>query len=198
MEDFNKRVNYLNNQIEMEIDDVIEGYTEEVNNLNNKIFHLNEKFNHMNTLINEACLHQNIHVQNLIGSRSQTVPGWTMNITVGSPIPSSEDVHRKFKIMQKCFHPYTWWGDYSGQPSGYIRTKLNKCGKARLNFGNCYQNSDNVQVNLNNIEIGRAKGGVDNKTIEFEFKDGDILELRDIGVAAIKFNYFAIINCKIC
>ena len=40
-----------------------------------------------------------------------------------------------------------------------------------------YQNSDNVQVNLNNIEIGRAKGGVDNKTIEFDFKDGDILEL---------------------
>ena len=168
----------------MDFDDVMEEFNKEVNNLN--------------TLINRTCLHENIHVQNLIGSRTLTVPGWTMNITVGSSIPSSEDEYRKSKVMQKCFHPYTWWGDYAGQPSGYIRTRLNVCGKARLNFGNCYLNSDNVQVNLNNNEIGRAKGGTDNKTIEFEFKDGDILELRDMGEATIKFNDFAIINCKIC
>ena len=91
--------------------------------------------------------------------------------------------------------------------SGYIRTSLNKCGRARLNFGNCYIESKispnhYVQVNLNNIEIGQAYVGETNKTIEFDFKDGDVLELRDIvqhrSSSMIKFNDFAIITCVKC
>ena len=110
--------------------------------------------------------------------------------------------HRS-KSMEKCFNPYTWWGEKFSAPSGYIKTRLNKCGRARLNFGNCFNlispyHNHYVQVNLNNIEIGQAQGGVANKTIEFDFKEGDVLELRDIDAASIKFNDFDIISCVKC
>ena len=160
------------------------------------------EFNEINTDFN--CLHRNGHVKNLIGSKSSTVPGWTMEISAGSPNPSTEDTYRDSRWkMEKCFNPYTWWGEHPGTPSGYIRTNLNKCGRARLNFGNCFEENENypnhyVQVNLNNIEIGQAKAGVANKTIEFDFKDGDVLELRDIDASSIKFNDFVIISCVKC
>ena len=83
---------------------------------------------------------------------------------------------------------------------------MKRCGRARLNFGNCYidenkkrhQHKHYVQVKLNNVEIGQADAGISNKTIEFDFKDGDILELQDIAEATIKFNDFVIISCVKC
>ena len=48
------------------------------------------------------------------------------------------------------------------------------------------------------VEIGQADAGISNKTIEFDFKDGDILELQDIAEATIKFNDFVIISCVKC
>ena len=82
------------------------------------------------------------------------------------------------------------------------------CGKARLTFGNC-----NVQgyvlAKLNGKEIGRANpyccngakaptSPYQSKTIIFDFKDGDILELIDTGVSIIVLDELNIISCSKC
>ena len=61
-------------------------------------------------------------------------------IDTGSPTPDKDDRYREADEwdMHKCFHPYTWWGENIGKYNGTIKTSLNKCGRARLNFGNCY------------------------------------------------------------
>ena len=188
MEEFSKKVNAMNSTIQ-------ETLQETVNNLEKEIK-------------NSHCIHRNDHIRSLIGTRSMTVPGWTMDIDTGSPTPEKEDKYRKMDEwdMHKCFHPYTWWGENIGSYNGFIKTSLKRCGRARLNFGNCYidenkkkhQHKHYVQVKLNNVEIGQADAGISNKTIEFDFKDGDILELQDIAEATIKFNDFVIISCVKC
>ena len=127
-------------------------------------------------------------------------------IDTGSPTPDKDDRYREVVEwdMHKSFHPYTWWGENIGKYNGTIKTSLYKCGRARLNFGNCYIDTNKkvhqhyVQVKLNNVEIGQAQAGIANKTIEFNFKNGDVLELQDIAEATIKFNDFVIISCVKC
>ena len=82
------------------------------------------------------------------------------------------------------------------------------CGKARLTFGNCNV-QDYVFAKLNGKEIGRANpyccngakaptSPYQSKTIIFDFKDGDILELIDTGVSIIVLNALNIISCSTC
>ena len=70
------------------------------------------------------------------------------------------------------------------------------CGKARLTFGNCFA-QDYVVAELNGKEIGRANP-YQSKTIIFDFKDGDILELIDTGVSIIALDDLKIISCSSC
>ena len=70
------------------------------------------------------------------------------------------------------------------------------CGKARLTFGNCNL-QDNVVAKLNGIEIGRANS-YQTKTMIFDFKDGDIIELTENGVAIIVLDELNIISCSTC
>ena len=65
-----------------------------------------------------------------------------------------------------------------------------------LDFGECskYYHSS-TQVNLNGVEIGMAFAGY-SKTIEINFQDGDILELKEgPSQGRIKFNGFTISSC---
>ena len=64
-----------------------------------------------------------------------------------------------------------------------------------LDFGECskYYHSS-TQVNLNGVEIGMAFAG-HSKTIEINFQDGDILELKEAPYSAIQFNGFTISSC---
>ena len=64
-----------------------------------------------------------------------------------------------------------------------------------LDFGECsgyYRSS--TQVNLNGVEIGRATHGQLSKTIEINFQDGDILELKG-STGWFQFNGFTISSC---
>ena len=65
-----------------------------------------------------------------------------------------------------------------------------------LDFGECsgyYLSS--TQVNLNEVEIGMAYAGY-SKTIEINFQDGDILELKEgHSYSYIRFNSFTVISC---
>ena len=70
---------------------------------------------------------------------------------------------------------------------------------AKLDFGECwgeYFSESSTQVNLNGNEIGLASWYELSKTIDFNFKDGDILELKEgHSYSYIRFNSFTVISC---
>ena len=143
----------------------------------------------------------------MIGTSSTTVDGWTLDVTEGTafppiPFPLPSIPYGDFSLL-KCTGNDFWFGLKLGSGNlASIKTSLQGCGKARLDFGNCYdcfscQNFDFVHVKLNGNEISKAanNGQELSKTVEFDFNDGDILELYENGISAIKFNGFAIIEC---
>ena len=97
-----------------------------------------------------------------------------------------------------------WYGfcNHSKAPnqcSGTIKTTLRMCGKVRLKFGNCHRNAGTgyVVAKLNGKQVGRADPN-QSKTIELAFKDGDILELTEMGQSILEFGYLNIISCSSC
>ena len=80
-----------------------------------------------------------------------------------------------------------------------IQTTLKGCGKARLDYGNCFHcfscdssNYDYVHVRLNGVEISRAANNNQelSKTVEFDFTDGNTVELYEDGLSAIKLGCY--------
>ena len=138
----------------------------------------------------------------MIGTSSTTVDGWTLDVTHGTAFggTTNGDFH-----LFKCNGNDFWFGlKTSGTNLASIKTTLKGCGKARLDYGNCYDcfscvspNYDYVHVTLNGNEISKAANNGEelSKTVEFDFNDGDILELYEDGISAIKFNGFTIIEC---
>ena len=146
----------------------------------------------------------NTHVNNLVGSSSTMVDGWTIDITVGTAFPPvANPPIGDFKLLN-CVGNDFWFG-LKPPPStdtALIRTTLNGCGRARLDYGNCQNlfsnpGSDSVHVTLNGNEISSAvnDGNEVSKTIEFDFTDGNILELNEDGPSAIRFNSLTILSC---
>ena len=136
------------------------------------------------------CVSANAHVNSLRGTTTKNVPGWNLdNVDRGSVIN---------KKYGSCHDGNSWWGYLNGYGRGSINTTLRGCGVAKLDFGECAGNlaREFTQVNLNGKEIGRATGLQRSKTIEFNFKDGDILELKEgSDYSAIRFNSFTAISC---
>merc|ERR1712083_727402 len=98
---------------------------------------------------------------------------------------------------ETCDCSSTNWFGYKGwSQSGSMKTTLNKCGRASLKFSNCYKNSE-VEAKLNGKQIAKLSGW-EIKTIEFDFKDGDIFELADIGYGIVELYDFKIISCSSC
>ena len=138
-------------------------------------------------------------------SRSKNAPsGWTftgLNYGVWSFSKYDRCSRAKNNWYGWCDHGAKTWCDGSGS----IKTKLSKCGKARLDFGNCCSTtgsddtfqSQYVLAKLNGGEIGRAVPD-SSKSVEFHFKDGDTLELTDIDWSVIEFDDFNIISCYAC
>ena len=136
----------------------------------------------------------------MIGTSSTTVDGWTLDVTHGTAFggTTNGDFH-----LFKCNGNDFWFGlKTSGTNLASIKTSLQGCGKARLDYGNCYdcfscQNFDYVHVTLNGNEISKAanNGQELSKTIEFDFTNGDILELNEDGPSAIRINGLTILTC---
>ena len=128
------------------------------------------------------------------GTTTKNVPGWNLdNVDSGSFINEN---------YGSCGDGNSWFGYLSVGGIGSINTTLRGCGVAKLDFGECSKYggpSAFILVNLNGKEIGRATRGQLSKTIEFNFKDGDILELKegkDYSVSSfIRFNNFTVISC---
>ena len=133
-------------------------------------------------------------------SRSKNAPsGWTFTSLY-------DGVWNHAKYGRRCSRANNnWFGYCGGGCAGSIKTKLSKCGKARLNFGNCCSDSngnvwsnsgDTVVAKLNGREIGTAQA-YHSKVVEFDFKNGDTLVLRERD-SIIEFNDFTIISCSAC
>ena len=124
------------------------------------------------------------------GTTSKNVDGWTIDVNYGSV---------SGLWYGKCRGDKSWYGFNWGLSVGSIKTTLHGCGKAELDFGECWDsqnwNSRYTQINLNGNEIGRAKARELRKKIQFDFKEGDVLELHDRGYAMIIFNNFTILSC---
>ena len=145
----------------------------------------------------------NTHVNNLVGSSSTMVDGWTIDVTVGTAFPPVANPPIGDFTLLNCVGNDFWFGlTPTGSNSASIRTTLNGCGRARLDYGNCQNlfsnpGSDSVHVTLNGNEISSAvnDGNEVSKTIEFDFTDGNILELNEDGPSAIRFNSLTILSC---
>ena len=87
----------------------------------------------------------------------------------------------------------SWYGYFLGGV-GSLSTTLNGCGVAKLDFGQCCGcKLTSTIVNLNGIEIGRTTQLT--QTIQINFSDGDILELKHEVNGYIRFNSFTILSC---
>ena len=87
------------------------------------------------------------------------------------------------------------WHGFKSTKIWSIKTTLNGCGIARLDFGNCYQHGGQTKVYLNGNEIGIANANELSKKIEFNFNDGDTLMLKGHELGTIRFNDFSVIGC---
>ena len=135
------------------------------------------------------------HVNKLRGTTTKNVPGWNLdNINQGSIT-----LHNH----KNCRSGNSWYG-WNGGTSikfGSISTRLSGCGVGKLDFGEfgeCWGGSANssVIVYLNGIEIGRAMSNQKSITIVFNFKEGDLLQLREGASGGfIRFNSFTVISC---
>ena len=141
----------------------------------------------------------------MIGTSSTAVDGWTIDVTHGTAYPPiSSPPSGLFELLQ-CPDSDSWFGlKVIDTNIASIKTTLKGCGKATLDYGNCFHcfscvspNYDYVHVKLNGIEISKAANNNQelSKTVVFDFTDGDILELYEDGLSAIKFNGFSVISC---
>ena len=136
------------------------------------------------------CVKLNAHVNKLRGTTTKNVPGWNLdNVNKGSVINEN---------LGSCREGNSWYGWFCCDGRGSINTTLRGCGVAKLDFGECAGNlaREFTQVNLNGKEIGRATRRQTSKTIDFNFKDGDIFELKEGHYYSfIRFNSFTVISC---
>ena len=99
------------------------------------------------------------------------------------------------EIYKNCGNGLEWFGYYSSG-DGVIKTTLYGCGKAILDYGNCFEDGT-VGIFLDNYLIG-ATYHTQSKLISFSYTNGSILEIKEIGQGIIKFNNFTVIECYLC
>ena len=127
------------------------------------------------------------------------VPGWTFyGLNRGAWEENPAALNASYSNF-KCSDA-RWFGYCDGICNGLAKTKFNKCGRAHLHIGNCYNYSSPphfTEAKLNGQQILKVNA-LENKAIEFDFKDGDIFELADIGYGIIDLFDFKIISCSSC
>ena len=87
----------------------------------------------------------------------------------------------------------SWFGLLNDDANGYIKTKLEGFGIARLDFGNCWT-SGTVKVLIDGIEIASAPVSTPNKIVEFAFNYSE-LEIREEDIGILVFNSFEVLTC---
>ena len=127
----------------------------------------------------------NSHVNNLKGSKSTTVSGWTFTAVKKGPWNL---VAAKWGCTEASWFGFVYPGDAS------ISTTLLGKGKAILEFGNCHSGG-NVAAYKNDVELSSV-GAKTEDQIEFEFQDGDVIKITEHNTAIIQFNDLKIVGCS--
>jgi hypothetical protein len=121
----------------------------------------------------------NEHISNIIDFTDVLeIPKWNVDCQYSSGIIS-------------CGNWYCW---NDGLPEGSIQTELVGNGRGRLDFGNCWETGI-VRVLLNGTEIASASSNTPSTIIEFDFSNGEALELVEESIGIIQFNQFEVLLC---
>ena len=127
----------------------------------------------------------NTHVNGLLSiSAPADIVGWETTCTSGNIYGNS---------LSTC--DGNWFTFASGTPSCYIKTTLNGNGRAKIDFGNCYNNGV-AKLFLDGYEIASAGASEANVVKEFDFTDGSELMLTEEQFGTIIFNSFEVLTCK--
>ena len=97
------------------------------------------------------------------------------------------------KVAPQC-NLNSYLGLLNDDANGYIKTKLEGFGTARLDFGNCWT-SGTVKVLLDGIEIASAPANTPSKIVEFVFNSSE-LEIREEDIGILVFNSFEVLTCQ--
>ena len=128
--------------------------------------------------------HLNSQVNNLKGSKLETVSGWTFNgVKYG---PWNENA-TQWGCAKASWFGWTWPGEAS------ISTTLHGKGKAILEFGNCHK-MGNVFAFLNDVKLSSVWAKKETQ-VGFKFNDGDVLKISEYNHAIIQFNNLRIVGC---
>ena len=116
--------------------------------------------------------------------------GWTFtNIENGQ-----HNQQPSHSYYNSCGEGKHWYGYGNGETIGSIKTTLNGCGKAILDYGNCYIGG-RVDVNLNGVRIDYAWSNTPSKLVEFSYTDGSVLEISEPSSSVIQFNKLSTFQC---
>ena len=116
---------------------------------------------------------------------SENVLGWTFDgVTQG---PWNENA------AQVGCSSASWFGWKPNNLVGSISTILNGYGSAILGYGNC-NSVGRVAVYKNDVEIASVGAKIEDQ-LEFEFQDGDVINISEENMGIIQFNDLAIIGC---
>ena len=128
------------------------------------------------------------------------VPGWTFyGLNRGAWEENPATLNTRLYPQFNCSDA-RWFGYCDGICNGSAKTKFNKCGRAHLHIGNCYNYSNPghfTEAKLNGQQI-LTVNPLETKAIEFDFKDGDIFELADINQGVIDLYDIKVISCSLC
>ena len=121
------------------------------------------------------------NVRNLRGSTSEIISGWDFyKVNMG---PWNKE------NWKRC--PEASWFGWNDSGEASISTILHGSGKAILDFENCNKNG-NVIAYLNGEELPCTY----KNQVEFDFKDGNKLEITEDGEGMIQFNNLKFIECS--
>ena len=140
-------------------------------------------------LADDCLCHHNDHLNNLLGHNDlKNVSGWKVDIISGQynhHVWGTEHWAQKRNYYERCGSGKKWFGWKTSPQVGSINTILFGCGNAKLDFGNCYDFGE-VVAYKNGKEIGMANAS-ENKTIAFEFFDGDsiVIQAHDLYSAML-------------
>lgn len=79
--------------------------------------------------------------------------------------------------------------------TGNISTTLRGDGKGNLTFGNCFD-SGTVKLYVGGKLEDTVEANTGNRTVQFDYSDGDNLELSVEGGGVLKMSNFVILQCS--
>ena len=142
----------------------------------------------------ESCFETNCHVNMIKGTSSKSVPGWniTMFVLLGSFGSTNIEYYNQCRDLGGGTNPNHFWAGYSGN----ISTTLKGCGNAKVNVGNCYDESSAVLIYRDEVKIGEV---LKTSQVEFTFsyKEGSVLRI-DNNHALTRFYNFEVTECSPC